>query len=363
MTATNAKGTSAASATSNPVVPLVAQSPLPPSSPRCFSRSGGLVVDWSAPSLAGGDPLTGYTLTATGGASPITTTVTKTPTTLTLTGLTNGTAYTLTLVATTKAGSSAPGTSTGTPAAPRHPRPPQPPGHPQRQRRPGGHLVGPRRPRVRRHHRLHGHHPGRDRDQRACGRATGSPTTTKPRGHGHHHHLTGLSATGFYAVSVAAVSSAGTGTGRHHRQPGHPDRPAGQLHRGAHPGHHERPGLDDSSGTLTWAAPAPAQVASLVTGDVLVGPTSTAAPDGLLATVTGVTDTSGTYVVTTTTASLSTPSPTSASATRGTPWPRPGPSFQAKAAGVRTLPAQPSVSLTLSHDLLHPRGRARSPAR
>ena len=49
MTATNAGGTSAASAASNPTVPLVAQPPSAPLITSVFSRNGGLVLGWSAP--------------------------------------------------------------------------------------------------------------------------------------------------------------------------------------------------------------------------------------------------------------------------------------------------------------------------
>src|SRR5665213_649076 len=117
MKATNAAGTSAKSAVSHPVVPLVAQPPTSPLITSVLPRSGGLVINWSAPSITGGDPLTGFTLKATTGATKVTKSAAATVTQLTLTGLTNGTAYTLSLVATSMAGNSAPGTGTGTPSA------------------------------------------------------------------------------------------------------------------------------------------------------------------------------------------------------------------------------------------------------
>ena len=104
MTATNAKGTSAASPKSNPVVPLVAQKPSAPLVTSVLPRSGGLVVDWSAPSITGGDPLTGYSLTAAAGTKKVTVAAKSTATQLTLTKLTNGSPYKITLVATTKVG-------------------------------------------------------------------------------------------------------------------------------------------------------------------------------------------------------------------------------------------------------------------
>jgi large repetitive protein len=69
MTATNGAGTSAGSGLSNPVVPLVAQPPSAPLITSILPRNGGLVVDWAAPGIDGGDALTGYTLTITAGSS------------------------------------------------------------------------------------------------------------------------------------------------------------------------------------------------------------------------------------------------------------------------------------------------------
>lgn len=57
MTATHAAGKSAASAPSNPTVPLPAQAPNAPLISSVLSRDGGLVVNWVAPSILGGDPL------------------------------------------------------------------------------------------------------------------------------------------------------------------------------------------------------------------------------------------------------------------------------------------------------------------
>ncbi len=163
--------------------------------------------------------------------------------------------------------------------------------------------------------------------------------------------ITGLSSTAFYAVSVAATSSAGTGTAA---TTTNPVTTAVQLASTTIVLTQATMNAlsSDTSGTLTWPSPAPSQVTSLVSGDVLVGPTSTAAPNGLLATVSTVTDTSGSYTVATTTASLSQAFSNLTFGYSGDPLAQAGSSFQANAAGVRTLaaPARVGACPFVEHD-------------
>jgi uncharacterized protein (TIGR02145 family) len=97
VTATNANGTGPASSASNPVTPSPTSTV--PGAPTIGTATAGnaqATITFTAPGSNGGSIITGYTLTsspggftATGSASPIT-----------VTGLTNGTAYTFTVTAT-----------------------------------------------------------------------------------------------------------------------------------------------------------------------------------------------------------------------------------------------------------------------
>ena len=98
--ATNAAGNSVASAASLAVTPFTV--PDAPTSPVATAGNSQASVAFTAPAFNGGSAITGYTVTsspggftATGASSP-----------LVVTGLTNGTAYTFTAVATNAAGNS-----------------------------------------------------------------------------------------------------------------------------------------------------------------------------------------------------------------------------------------------------------------
>ncbi len=97
VTATNAAGTGAASAPSNSVTP--APVPDAPGTPVAVAGNARATVTWTAPAT-NGSPVMGYTVTS----SPDGQTCTSSTLSCTVTGLTNGTAYTFTVTATNAIG-------------------------------------------------------------------------------------------------------------------------------------------------------------------------------------------------------------------------------------------------------------------
>ena len=101
VTATNSVGTSAASAASNSITPQAAATA--PGAPTIGTATAGnalATVAFSAPASNGGSAITGYTVTSSPGGK----TGTGTSSPITVSGLTNATAYTFTVTATNAVG-------------------------------------------------------------------------------------------------------------------------------------------------------------------------------------------------------------------------------------------------------------------
>jgi len=88
--------------------------PSEPRDVRLVPRDGAVRVAWDPPVIAGDGPITSYTVTAQPGGSSCTRT--SAPLLCDLGGLTNGSSYTVSVVATNVVGSGPPATATGTPA-------------------------------------------------------------------------------------------------------------------------------------------------------------------------------------------------------------------------------------------------------
>jgi hypothetical protein len=113
--ATNAIGSSSSSSASSSVTPSAGSAPGAPTGVTAIAGNGQVTVSWTAPASNGGSAITGYTVTPSSGSSV---TVGDILTTV-ITGLTNGTPVTFTVVATNAIGTSSASTASSsvTPAS------------------------------------------------------------------------------------------------------------------------------------------------------------------------------------------------------------------------------------------------------
>jgi hypothetical protein len=119
VTACNSSGCSAAAGPSNSVTPAQAVAPTAPTGVDARGASSSARVTWNVPTGNGDSPITGYTVTPFIGTTAQTAVaVAASSTATTVTGLTNGTAYTFTVKATNSVGTS-PASAASNAATPR----------------------------------------------------------------------------------------------------------------------------------------------------------------------------------------------------------------------------------------------------
>ena len=300
MTATNATGTSAVSVTSPWAVPLPATTPQAPQLVQVLGRSAALQMAWSPSAFNGGKPVTGYVVKVKKGATVVkSVTALSTATTAIVSGLVNGTAYTVTLQAKNAAGLSGASTMTGTPSTVYRPSAPT-----QVTARPDGtgKIV------------VSWAAPIDDGGSTVTGYAVtwrqvdqaGVPVPGTPL---HTATTTGTALTAIagafeatqalYQFTVTASNAAGTGAGAN---PVAPIAPLVQLTPNTVV-------LSDATAAaatavtataVTWPAPAPTQITGLVPGKVIVAGATRGTPNGLLRVVASITTSGSTVVVATT---------------------------------------------------------------
>jgi hypothetical protein len=107
--ASNPNGAGPVSSPSNSVTPPAVSPPSPPRGVQASPATKQALVSWKAPTLEGGSPITGYTVTPYVGATAQTpVAVGPSGTSVRVTGLTNGTSYTFKVTATNAVGTSEP---------------------------------------------------------------------------------------------------------------------------------------------------------------------------------------------------------------------------------------------------------------
>lgn len=308
MKATNSVGTSAASPASAPAVPLVAQVPAAPAITQVLGRSGQLQIAWSASASNGGSAILDQALVVKNPAGTVvsTTTSNASATSATVTGLTNGTTYTVSLTARNAVGSSTASTATGTPSVAYKPSAPTlftvKPGSGS-----GAVAVSWAAPADNGGAAITGYTVTY---QQATQNSTGAWTVTA--GSAVHTltttgSATTVTATAFedtsksYLFSITATNSAGVGT-------------AATSNAGIRPVTTVKAGVitlsdatvaaiaSTSSTSVSWST-TPSQLANVAVGNVIVAPASAKLPDGMLRKVTAK-STSGGLTLTTTDAAV-----------------------------------------------------------
>ena len=298
--ATNATGTGTASPPSTPVAPLPATAPMSPANVIAVPQDGQLQVGWGAPP-DGGSPITGYTVTV----SPATVSavsVAGDTTVATVTGLTNGTAYTVSVTATNSAG-----TSPADSAAPATPAAVIVPGAPVSVAgsvtASGTVSVSWTPPMTPGTAAITGYTVSASTGGNVATTVSASTTACTGTPARCTVSVTGLTATTAYTFTVTATSSAGTSAASAATDAITPTltvATAPVMLSGADAATLR---YIESDGTLIFEQPSSA-VTGLTSGQIVYVPATSAAPNGFLGTVDSVTKQGGFVEVTTTTANL-----------------------------------------------------------
>ncbi|HLX49531.1 MAG TPA: fibronectin type III domain-containing protein [Streptosporangiaceae bacterium] len=355
--ATNAAGPGAYGLPSNPFDPLPAQVPGAPLITSVTGRDQALVVSWSAPMSNGGEALSGYQVTATGGGTTVPVSVGPTATSATVPGLTDGTSYQISVVAQNPVGSSAAATSSGTPQTAYPPAAPtqftaapdgsgnvdlswQPPADD------GGASISS--------YQVTYEEMVLNSSQQWVPAPGATPQTVTVSASAASFTVSGLSpANAFWSFSIAAVNSAGTGTPASAGQPVAPQTATTSSTVVLTASTMAALG-SNVNGSLTWPAPAPSQITGLTAGDTIVAAPAAAAPQGLLDTVESVSqNASGGYVIGVAQAPLSAAFTGLSLASAVNPLSTEGGirgRFQPALPGIRVLP-RVSTGLTFSEDI------------
>ena len=224
--------------------PAGTSAPGAPTAVTGTAGDGSVALDWTAPASDGGSPVTGYRITpVAGGVAQTPVDTGSTSTARTITGLTNGTAYTFTVAATNAVGTG----PASTPSATLTPRAaPTAPGAPTGVAGTAGNASVA----------LHWTAPADDGNSAITGYritpfiGTAAQTPVDTGSTGTSRTITGLQNGTAYTFKVAATNSVGTGAQSAASDPVTPAAPAV-------PGAPGRPtgAAGDKSVTLTWTAP------------------------------------------------------------------------------------------------------------
>jgi len=298
--AVNGNGTSVASPPSTPVAPRPATAPMAPANVVAIAQNGQLQVGWAAPP-DGGSPITGYTVSVSPAAgSPVTTA--GDTTVATVTGLANGTAYTVSVTAANAAGTSP--AATAGPATPKASIAPQAPASVIASATAAGAVslqwsppMDPGTSAVT-SYTVTASTSGTSAQTQAvpASQCTGTPAQCTSS-------MSGLTATSAYTFTVTATNAAGTSPASMATSPVTPDVVVASAPVMLSSASAATLRYVQTDGTLLFEQP-PSQVTGLAAGSLVYVPATSAAPQGFLGKVTQVTTQNGFVAVTTSPATL-----------------------------------------------------------